>query len=61
LAQEHYERVRDVVAAHYGNAIIPTLFKNLTKCRDIVQKCQEKSGIVMGEQQALPVIAGPSR
>jgi len=47
LTQEHYEFVRDVVAAHYGNAIIPTLFKNLSKCRDIVQKCQEKSGIVM--------------
>jgi hypothetical protein len=36
--KQSFERVRDVLADHYSNALIPTLFKNQTKCKDIVIK-----------------------
>jgi len=34
---EHFHRLKDSVEGHYGNAIIPTLFKNLTKCKHLVE------------------------
>jgi AIPR protein len=41
LAEKYYTRLRDSVAERYGNAIIPTLFKNLTKCRELVEMCKK--------------------
>ncbi len=38
-----YGRLKDAVAATYGNALIPTLFKNQTKCRDLFQMCLRDS------------------
>ena len=34
-----YVRLRDEVAIQYSNAIIPTLFKNQSKCRQLFQTC----------------------
>lgn len=31
----YYERLRDEVEKHYPNSIIPTLFKNTSKCKDL--------------------------
>lgn len=38
--KDHFTRLRDAVNSHYGNAIIPTLFKNQTKCKDLFQACK---------------------
>jgi hypothetical protein len=39
-----YGRLKDAVAATYGNALIPTLFKNQTKCRDLFEICLNEGG-----------------
>lgn len=37
---EHYfGKLKDALEIHYKNAIIPTLFKNLTKCRHLYEVC----------------------
>jgi hypothetical protein len=33
--------LKDALAKHYGNAIIPELFKNLTKCKELAEKCRK--------------------
>jgi hypothetical protein len=38
--QSFYTKLRDQVSNNYGNAILPTLFKNLTKCKDLVTLCE---------------------
>jgi hypothetical protein len=40
----YYARLKDAVAAKYGNALIPTLFKNQTKCKDLYQVCLKEDG-----------------
>lgn len=37
----HFGLLKAAVAQLYSNAIIPTLFKNLTKCRELFAKCQQ--------------------
>lgn len=56
ITRTHYERVRDVVNANYDKAILPTLFKNLTKCKDIEQKCKELVGKPTEWQNELAII-----
>jgi hypothetical protein len=34
-----YDRLRNAAAKYYPNAMIPTLFKNLSKCKDLAAKC----------------------
>jgi hypothetical protein len=41
LTRQSYLALRDAVAERYANAMIPTLFKNLTKCRDLFAVCQK--------------------
>jgi AIPR protein len=38
--RSNYGRLKTAVAQSYGNAIIPTLFKNVTKCKELRTKCQ---------------------
>lgn len=39
-----YERLKNAVADRYGTtALIPTLFKNQTKCKDLHQMCSKKA------------------
>jgi hypothetical protein len=58
LTKKYYLSLRDAVAQSYGNAMIPTLFKNLTKCRDIFLTCTDKDGAgVEGEQLELTPIS----
>jgi hypothetical protein len=40
----YFTRVRDAVNEHYSNAIIPTLFKNQTKCKDLFAACGGSNG-----------------
>jgi len=35
--EAYYGKLRDQVAIHYGNAIISRLFKNLSKCKHLVE------------------------
>ncbi|MDA2423151.1 AIPR family protein [Bacillus thuringiensis] len=35
---KNYELLTQCVNDHYGNAVIPTLFKNLSKCQDLITK-----------------------
>jgi hypothetical protein len=35
----YFARLRDAVTEHYGNAIIPTLFENQTKCKHLFDVC----------------------
>jgi hypothetical protein len=46
--------VRQIIAADYSNALIPTLFKNQTKCKDIVQKCNDETSTQGAIQSKLP-------
>ncbi len=39
LTRDYQARVRKVLADDYANALIPTLFKNQTKCKDVIEKC----------------------
>jgi hypothetical protein len=43
----YFARLRDAVVADYGNAIIPTLFKNQTKCRQLFEVCGTKGGAIV--------------
>jgi hypothetical protein len=36
----YFAELRDGVETNYTNAIIPTLFKNLTKCKYLVELCR---------------------
>jgi hypothetical protein len=58
LTKKYYLSLRDAVALSYGNAMIPTLFKNLTKCKDIFLMCTDKDAAgVEGEQLELTPIS----
>jgi hypothetical protein len=54
LTRDYHARVRKVLADDYANALIPTLFKNQTKCKDVMEKCaaQDPAG-----QASLPLDA----
>ncbi len=49
LTSEYHGRVRNVLAEDYANALVPTLFKNQTKCKNVIEKC---TGIM---QPSLPL------
>jgi len=44
LAKEYSNRVCATIYSKYKNAIIPTLFKNRTKCEDLLKTCLENQG-----------------
>jgi hypothetical protein len=50
--RDYHGRIRTILADYYGNALIPTLFKNQTKCKDIVDRCQTTS-LPPGQQELL--------
>jgi hypothetical protein len=41
VTNTYYEKLRDALATHYPNAIVPTLFKNLTKCKHLAEVCSQ--------------------
>jgi hypothetical protein len=46
-----YLSLKDAVADRYGNAMIPTLFKNLSKCRELFDACNKQEH----KQLAIPL------
>ncbi len=43
--QRYFNSLRDFIELYYGNAVIPTLFKNLSKCKDLCQLCLREDPI----------------
>jgi|SRR5579871_335472 len=39
LTRDYHGRVRTVLAEDYANALVPTLFKNQTKCKHVMEEC----------------------
>lgn len=42
IVDKYYHLLKDTINTYYGNAVIPTLFKNLAKCKDIVSKIRNQ-------------------
>ena len=43
LTLDQFQKLKENVEQHYVNAIIPTLFKNLTKCKHLVEIARTES------------------
>ncbi|MDR3572318.1 MAG: hypothetical protein P4L50_00515 [Anaerolineaceae bacterium] len=42
FTNDYFDKLRKFIEKNYSNAIIPTLFKNLSKCRSLYESCQQR-------------------